>query len=248
MPKSVVTLQTVKPTRKVYEAFQKLYSAGIHGINVTVPHKLEALEACDIVDPAAQIMGAVNTIVFDQDGKCTGFNTDGPGFARAIREEFSLDLGDLKVIIVGAGGGAGRARPGLRPPGSLESRGVRENHRRLRAAGIRRLRLGEEPARRAADRRRPVDRRRRGEADRTAHRRDRSGKAAQRNDERFKRRRRTPVRGRTEPPVEDIPVRCHRRRILRAAYRCGISSVRHLQRRTHTRLGRLFVLLDRWYQ
>ena len=86
---------------QVYEAFQKLYSAGIHGINVTVPHKLEALEACDIVDPAAQIMGAVNTIVFDQDGKGTGFNTDGPGFARAIREEFSVDLGDLKVIIVG---------------------------------------------------------------------------------------------------------------------------------------------------
>lgn len=94
---------------QVHEAFQKLYSAGIHGINVTVPHKLEALEACDTVDPAAQIMGAVNTIVFDQDGKCTGFNTDGPGFARAIREEFSVDLGDLKVIIVGAGGGAGRA-------------------------------------------------------------------------------------------------------------------------------------------
>jgi shikimate dehydrogenase len=94
---------------KVAEAFQKLYDAGIRGINVTVPHKLEALEACDIVDPAAEIMGAVNTIVFDQDGKRTGFNTDGPGFARAIREEFSVDLGDLKVVIIGAGGGAGRA-------------------------------------------------------------------------------------------------------------------------------------------
>ncbi len=94
---------------QVREAFQKLYSAGIHGINVTVPHKLEALEACDIVDPAAQIMGAVNTIVFDQNGNCTGLNTDGPGFARAIREEFSVDLGDLKVVVIGAGGGAGRA-------------------------------------------------------------------------------------------------------------------------------------------
>lgn len=94
---------------QVRESFQKLYSAGIHGINVTVPHKLEALEACDIVDPAAQIMGAVNTIVFDTNGNCSGFNTDGPGFARAIREEFSVDLGDLKVIVIGAGGGAGRA-------------------------------------------------------------------------------------------------------------------------------------------
>ena len=88
-------------------AFQELRNAGIHGINVTVPHKLEALEACDLVDPAAQMMGAVNTVVFDKEGSCSGFNTDGPGFARAIREEFSVDLGDLKVIIIGAGGGAG---------------------------------------------------------------------------------------------------------------------------------------------
>ncbi|MDB4498742.1 hypothetical protein N9236_01900, partial [bacterium] len=93
----------------VGNAFQELRNAGIHGINVTVPHKLEALEACDLVDPAAQMMGAVNTVVFDKEGSCTGFNTDGPGFARAIREEFSVDLGDLKVIIIGAGGGAGRA-------------------------------------------------------------------------------------------------------------------------------------------
>ncbi len=94
---------------KVSEAFEKMHAAGIEGINVTVPHKLEALEACHKVDPAAASMGAVNTIVFDHEGKRTGFNTDGPGFARAIREEFGVDLGDLKVIIVGAGGGAGRA-------------------------------------------------------------------------------------------------------------------------------------------
>lgn len=94
---------------QVAEAFEKLHAAGFRGLNVTVPHKLEALEACHTVDPAAASMGAVNTIVFDQNGKRTGFNTDGPGFARAIREEFSVDLGDLKVIIIGAGGGAGRA-------------------------------------------------------------------------------------------------------------------------------------------
>lgn len=94
---------------KVAKAFEKMYAAGIRGVNVTVPHKLEALEACQEIDPAAAAMGAVNTIVFDAEGKRTGFNTDGPGFVRAIREEFGVDLGDLKVIIVGAGGGAGRA-------------------------------------------------------------------------------------------------------------------------------------------
>ncbi|YCM45337.1 shikimate dehydrogenase [Verrucomicrobiaceae bacterium 227] len=94
---------------KVAEAFDKMFAAGFRGINVTVPHKLEALAACDEVDAAARSMGAVNTIVFDEQGKRTGFNTDGPGFARAIREEFGVDLGDLRVIIIGAGGGAGRA-------------------------------------------------------------------------------------------------------------------------------------------
>lgn len=94
---------------QVAPAFDKLFAAGFRGINVTVPHKLEALAACHHVDPAAKTMGAVNTIVFDEEGKRSGFNTDGPGFARAIREEFGMDLGDLRVIIIGAGGGAGRA-------------------------------------------------------------------------------------------------------------------------------------------
>ena len=97
------------PEGQVKEAFEKMYAAGIRGINVTVPHKLEALEACHHVDPAAKSMGAVNTIVFNSEGQRTGFNTDGPGFVRAIREEFGVDLGDLRVIIIGAGGGAGRA-------------------------------------------------------------------------------------------------------------------------------------------
>lgn len=94
---------------QVEMAIRKMGQAGFQGINVTVPHKLEALESCHHVDPAARTMGAVNTIIFQADGKWSGFNTDGPGLARAIREEFSVDLGDLKVMIIGAGGGAGRA-------------------------------------------------------------------------------------------------------------------------------------------
>jgi len=96
------------PVGQVREAFDKMHALGIEGINVTVPHKLEALEACDEVNEGASKMGAVNTIVFEDD-KLLGFNTDGPGFVRAIREEFSMDLGDLRVAIIGAGGGAGRA-------------------------------------------------------------------------------------------------------------------------------------------
>lgn len=97
------------PEGRVAEAFGEMYAAGFIGINVTVPHKMEALEACDEVDRSASLMRAVNTIVFDKSGRKTGFNTDGPGFVRAVREDFGMDLGDLKVAIIGAGGGAGRA-------------------------------------------------------------------------------------------------------------------------------------------
>ena len=94
---------------RVGEAFAKMRDLGFIGCNVTVPHKFEALAACDEVDPAAADLGAVNTVRFDADGRCRGFNTDGPGFVRAIREEFGAELRDLRVLILGAGGGVGHA-------------------------------------------------------------------------------------------------------------------------------------------
>ena len=50
----------------------------------------------------------VNTVVVEG-GRLIGFNTDGPGLLRAIRAEFGVDLRDLRVMVLGAGGGAGRA-------------------------------------------------------------------------------------------------------------------------------------------
>ena len=75
------------------------------GINLTVPHKVAALGQIDEVDERVRRLGAVNTIKIDN-GKLRGFNTDGRGFSRAIREEFSVDLRDLRVLILGAGGAA----------------------------------------------------------------------------------------------------------------------------------------------
>jgi len=90
------------------EALKKVHSLGFHGVNCTIPHKLAALRACDHTDGLATKLGAVNTITFE-DGKTHGSNSDGPGFLRAIREAFGIDLGDLRILILGAGGGAGRA-------------------------------------------------------------------------------------------------------------------------------------------
>jgi shikimate dehydrogenase len=78
------------------------------GTNVTVPHKIAAFAQIDEADQSATRAGAVNTIRLC-DGKLIGSNTDGEGFLRAIRTQFSIDLRDLRVMIIGAGGGTGRA-------------------------------------------------------------------------------------------------------------------------------------------
>lgn len=93
---------------QIPEAFSRMRALGFIGCNVTVPHKLDALEHCSEVHPDARALGAVNTVRFDPDGT-RGFNTDGPGFARAIEDDFGVKLGALKVGIAGAGGGAGQA-------------------------------------------------------------------------------------------------------------------------------------------
>lgn len=90
------------------EAFRALPHAGFIGTNVTIPHKAAALATVDEADDYARRSRAVNTVVVDGE-KLIGFNTDGPGLVRAIREEFFVDLRDLRVMLLGAGGGAGRA-------------------------------------------------------------------------------------------------------------------------------------------
>ncbi len=90
------------------EALGAIKDHGFLGTNCTIPLKFAALDACDHVDELAGKLGAVNTICFE-DGKIFGSNSDGPGFLRAIREAFAIDAHDLRIMILGAGGGAGRA-------------------------------------------------------------------------------------------------------------------------------------------
>jgi shikimate dehydrogenase len=78
------------------------------GVNLTVPHKIAGFAQIDEADESASRVGAVNTIRL-RDKKLVGSNTDGEGFLRAIRAEFSVDVRDLRVMIIGAGGGTGRA-------------------------------------------------------------------------------------------------------------------------------------------
>jgi shikimate dehydrogenase len=94
---------------RIAEAFQVMKSMQFIGANVTIPHKQEALAACDDVDPAAAEMGAVNTVVFRTKRSTHGTNTDGYGFEQAVLEKLGIKLAGKSVCVVGAGGGAGGA-------------------------------------------------------------------------------------------------------------------------------------------
>lgn len=96
-------------TEEFLPALQKLRELNFIGANVTIPHKFTALDSVDEVDPAARRLGAVNTILFRPDGTTLGRNSDGPGFSRTIQEEFQAQVKDLRILLLGAGGGAGGA-------------------------------------------------------------------------------------------------------------------------------------------
>jgi len=74
------------------------------GFNITVPHKTAIMPFLDEIDPLAQAIGAVNTVVND-DGRFIGYNTDGSGFLEALKKEIpSFD--NKNMLLIGAGGAA----------------------------------------------------------------------------------------------------------------------------------------------
>ena len=85
-------------------AIRGMRGLGIHGLNVTMPHKSAVLGYLDEVDPTVQFLGSANTIL-NKDGKLSGFNTDGLGALEALREN-GAELSEKKVLLLGAGGAA----------------------------------------------------------------------------------------------------------------------------------------------
>lgn len=83
------------------------YMPSFAGCAVTKPNKVRVLEYLDELDPLCRKMGACNTVV-KRDGKLIGYNTDGIGFYKSIREEGGFDVAGKAYFCMGAGG-AGRA-------------------------------------------------------------------------------------------------------------------------------------------
>jgi shikimate dehydrogenase len=104
-------LWETEPDRLV-KRIASLRFAEILGANVTIPYKENVVSLVDECDPLAARIGAINTIV-NHGGRLVGYNTDAPGFIRALTEFAAFDCPGKKVVILGTGGAARAAAVGL---------------------------------------------------------------------------------------------------------------------------------------
>ena len=86
-------------------AVDAMRTLGLRGLAVTMPHKSDVAAAVDVVDPAAEALGSVNTVVLRDDGTTLGASTDGEGFVASLLSH-GIDPVGARVAMLGAGAGA----------------------------------------------------------------------------------------------------------------------------------------------
>ena len=91
----------------------------IGGLNVTIPYKRDVMPLCDAIDPAAEAIGSINTLVRRPDGALVGYNTDIDGF-RYMARRAGISLAGKKVVILGSGGASLTAQAAARQEGAAE--------------------------------------------------------------------------------------------------------------------------------
>jgi len=99
------------------DAVQAIRTLGLVGVNLTIPHKEAVCALVDELDPAAALIGAVNTIV-NRHGRLLGYNTDGAGLLRALERELGVTVAGKRVLLLGAGGAARAALVALAQAGA----------------------------------------------------------------------------------------------------------------------------------
>ena len=83
---------------------REFFTQGGRGLNVTVPHKIAAVDIASELSTRAAHAGAVNTLAMQQDGTILGDNTDGAGLVRDLCDNLGLVIIRRRILIVGAGG------------------------------------------------------------------------------------------------------------------------------------------------
>ena len=86
-------------------AVNGMRALGVHGFNVSIPHKTAIIPLLDRVSPEAELSGAVNTVC-REDGLFVGYNTDGTGFIKSLADDLGFNPDSAKILILGAGGAA----------------------------------------------------------------------------------------------------------------------------------------------
>ena len=86
-------------------SIQRLKEQGYRGWNVTIPHKEMVLPLLDALDPEAEKIGSVNTVLSKQ-GELWGYSTDGYGLAKALKINFNLPIDGASILFLGTGGAA----------------------------------------------------------------------------------------------------------------------------------------------
>ena len=90
----------------------------VGGLNVTIPYKRDVMRFCDAIDPAAEAIGSVNTLV-RREGKLAGYNTDIDGFLYMLRRA-GISLKGKNVVILGSGGASLTAQAAAKREGARE--------------------------------------------------------------------------------------------------------------------------------
>ena len=93
------------PLEKLEDAVKALKLMNVGGFNITMPDKTAVCEYLDELSPAAEMIGACNTVTVSEDGKLTGHNTDGVGFVRNL-EKHGVSVKGKSIVVMGAGGAA----------------------------------------------------------------------------------------------------------------------------------------------
>jgi shikimate dehydrogenase len=83
---------------------REFFRLGGRGLNITLPHKIAAVEMASELTPRAAHSGAVNTLAMQKDGTILGDNTDGAGLVRDLCDNLGLVIIRRRILIVGAGG------------------------------------------------------------------------------------------------------------------------------------------------
>ena len=94
------------PLDDLAAGLKQLQAEGFKGINITVPFKEQAWQQVSDKSPHAQRAGAINTIIFNDNGTLTGDNTDGMGLCRDLINNHHIELKGKRLLLLGAGGAA----------------------------------------------------------------------------------------------------------------------------------------------